>query len=187
MTELADFLEAVNRRQCVPRVGDHPTDKPGEIAKIAASIHRRRPCRRKRERDPAVDEILRAASDVWYGRFLRGGGRSKIRDVFRAMLEAASKRAEIRAATVDGVERRGLVFEDSCRQLGEAANTHYASASRHRSKLREMGVIVPLGDPGKAAAGLSVAWLVLEPAPNCNTPTTTARKPLRGTVVGVLQ
>jgi hypothetical protein len=57
-------LEAISRARCVPPLGKHPTDKPGEMKKIARSIYRKPPC--KHAAPQVKPEMLEALSGIEY-------------------------------------------------------------------------------------------------------------------------
>jgi len=129
---------------------EEPASFPDEeIAKVARWIVGKPPCRRrkKREPNPEVEEALGACSDYWYTQRLPGGGRSKVRDVYRAALKSAAKRSEMVEALVDGEVVEGPAFSDSCRQLAEVANTSHMSVSRNLNRLEELGALTKIDAP----------------------------------------
>ncbi len=159
LPQLTEDLDAINLERCDP-----PWER-WEVEKLARSIFQLPSC--KPPRDPRVDEALRRASVHWYEELLRGGGRSKMRDVFRAALMSAAKRGELRTVVLEDDEMvEGLAFSDSCRQLAETANTSAMSAWRHLRALEDIGVMAEV----EKRDGLASTWLIVVPAQHCYTP-----------------
>ena len=149
LADLTDLAHQVNASRCVPPIGSPGDDSLDDVDRIAASIHAKPPCRRRKKRDPDpdVEEALAACSDHWYAERLPGGGRSKVRDVYRAALKSAANRSEMAEAVVDGEVVKGPAFSDSCRQLAEVANTSHMSVSRNLNRLEEMGALTRIEAP----------------------------------------
>ena len=104
--QLEADLQAVNEHRCEPPLAQV------EITRLARWFIGKEPCG-KRGDDPEVEEVLDHAGDFWYAELLRGGGRSKVRDVFRALEIRAARFGEI--TTVE--EKRAVEWADSYREL----------------------------------------------------------------------
>ena len=169
LEDLIALAQEINATRCDPPIGSPgDNDDAEDVMRIARSIHGKPPCRATQRPDhDRIEELLEEASAYWYERFIGKGGKGKLRDVYRSCHIAASRRREIRRVVVDGMEREGLAFSDSCRQLAEVANTSAMSVSRHLGTLGRMGILVK-GEEG--AKGLASTFVLLAPAQNCYTP-----------------
>jgi len=153
--QLEADLQAVNEHRCEPPLAQV------EITKMARWFIGKEPCG-KRGDDPEVEEVLDHAGDFWYAELLRGGGRSKVRDVFRALEIRAARFGEI--TTVE--EKRAVEWADSYREIAEAAGTSVASAHRAVMRLQARGA-VRVSRAGKRRSERSTL-LIIEPAQKCN-------------------
>lgn len=161
LPRLIEDLMSVNEERCDPPLPYQ------EVEKTARSIHAKTPCKPKKAEDPELDEVLRKSSGYFYENLLKGGGKSKKRDVGRAAHIAAAKRRKLITLEIDGEKRRAAVFSDSYRQLAEEANTSAMSVFRNLRALRAEGVVVMVEE---AVGERSATWALLEPAQGCYTP-----------------
>jgi DNA-binding transcriptional ArsR family regulator len=156
--QLTDDLEAINAARGQPRFGDHHTDRPDEVARIARLVYDTEPCPPPGGKgDPEFEELLEEANRGWYERFLLGGdNKSTVRDTVRACLGSVAKRREVRTAITGSEEVRVLVFAESTRDLAELTRSSARAISDHLRRLREEGLIVLLNtDPaGRTTYGL---------------------------------
>jgi hypothetical protein len=183
LEELTDLAFEVNEMRCEPPIGSTGDDPLDDVVRIARSIFSKPPCRSVREADPEIEELLEGVSSYWYERRLPKGGRSKLRDIYRACLKSAAKRREARTAIVGGEELHGLAFSESTRQLSEIANTSHVSAWKNLGRLAEMGALVRIENPD----GLAPTYLLLANARQINTPHQRPSPPQkRGALVWVL-
>jgi putative DNA primase/helicase len=175
LKELAGELLQINANRCLPPLPE------AQVLKVAHSIHKKPPCRRTRpEQAPGVDEVLEAAGNYWYERLLRGGGRSKIRDVFRSLMELAARHGELIMVRIAGKERRAVRFSASLRQVAPGAGTSPTSVSRNTRRLRELGALrKDDADRNDVHGG---TFLIIEPAHYRYTPSSSS--PLGGGKVG---
>jgi len=158
--QLEADLRAVNEHRCEPPLAQV------EITRLARWFHGREPCGRRE--DPEVEEVLDLAGDFWYEELLRGGGRSKARDVFRALLTRSARFASL--TTENG--RRAVKWDDSCREIAETAGTSAMSVSRNLRKLQAVGA-VRVSRVGKSRESRTT-MLIIEPAQNRYSQTTGA-------------
>jgi hypothetical protein len=142
MQDLIALGHKFNSEKCSPPIGSPgDDDNASDIEKGARWVHSKPRCNPSREADPELEELLQAASDLWYAEQLRGGGRSKQRDVARACLLSASLHYEMLTVEVEGEERRVATFSDSLRQLAEVANTSHMSVKRALKDLVAVGLL----------------------------------------------
>jgi predicted ArsR family transcriptional regulator/DNA-binding transcriptional ArsR family regulator len=163
LQQLTDALKTIRDTRC-----ENPRNFPDtEVEKIARSIYQREPCNPARKVEtPEVTRRIREVSEYWYREHLAGGGRSKLRDTYRACCISAVKRKELRTITFqDGGEAEVLVFSESTRQLAEIVRTSHISVSKHLHRLEEMGALVAL----ERRVGLSPTYALLLPAQKVNT------------------
>lgn len=162
LADLTALAHEINATRCVPPIGSPEDDDPlSDVDKTAADIYAKPPCRPKRNKDPEVEGLLAACSEHWYREKLPKGGRSKMRDVYRASLMSATKRGEARTVEVDGEEVRGLVFSESTRQLAEAIGTSNVAAWKNLNRLMDMDALVAVEKP----LGLPWTFVLLPPEP----------------------
>jgi predicted ArsR family transcriptional regulator len=164
LQQLVENLKAIRDARC-----ENPHTFPdAEVEKICRSIYKRSPRRTKRKAEtPEVTARLKEVSDNWYEEHLKGGGRSKLRDTYRACCISAAKRREMRTVTLqDGRKAEIPVFSESTRQLSETVRTSHVAIAKHLNRLVEMGALVPL----ERRTGLSPTYGLLPPAQGVNTP-----------------
>jgi hypothetical protein len=164
LQQLVEDLKAIRDARC-----ENPRTFPdAEVEQICRSIYKRSPCRTKRKAEtPEVTARLKEVSDHWYEEHLKGGGRSKLRDTYRACCVSAAKRREMRTVTLqDGRKAEIPVFSESTRQLSETVRTSHVAIAKHLNRLVEMGALVPLERP----TGLSPTYGLLAPAQGVYTP-----------------
>jgi hypothetical protein len=170
LEDLRALAHEVNAARCVPPIGSPGNDPISDVDRIAESIHPKPPCRTTKKADPQVEELLKRCSAWWYSELLPGGGRSKLRDVYRACTMGAAKRGEARTVEVDGEEVRGLAFSESTRQIGETVRTSNVSAWKNLKRLMDAGALVAVEKP----AGMAWTFVLLPPdtalAHGVNTP-----------------
>lgn len=148
------------RDTCFEEPSSYPDAQIVKEARWTFGLEPCRPRRKGREPDPEVEEALEACSRYWYAERLPGGGRSLLRNVYRACLMSAAKRSEIgEAITDDGEVRTGPMFSESTRQLGEVVNADPSSVSRHLNHLEELGPLVKVAAP----LGLSPTYVLTLP------------------------
>jgi Bifunctional DNA primase/polymerase, N-terminal len=156
--QLTDDLEAINAARGQPRFGDHHTDRPDEVARIARLVYNTKPCRPPGGKgDPEFEELLEGANRGWYERFLlRGNSKSTIRETVRACLGSTAKRREVRTVVVGKEKVRVLVFAESTRELAELTRSSDRAVSEHLRQLQVEGLLVVLHRPpaGRTTYGL---------------------------------
>jgi hypothetical protein len=156
--QLTDELETINAARCLPRFGDHPTDRPDEVDRVARLVYKTDPCRPRGKPDPEFEELLEEANRGWYERFLFGSdSKSTIRDTVRACLGSIAKRREVRTITrVGGEKVRVLVFAESTRELELLTRSSDCAVSNHLRQMQEEGLLVVLHRPpaGRTTYGL---------------------------------
>ncbi len=156
--QLTDDLEAINAARCLPRFGDHPTDRPDELTRIARLVYKTDPCRPRGKPDSEFEVLMEQANRGWYERFLLGGdSKSTIRDTVRACLGSIAKRREVRTITRMGGEKvRVLVFAESTRELELLTRSSACTVSNHLRQMQEEGLLVVLHRPpaGRTTYGL---------------------------------
>jgi Bifunctional DNA primase/polymerase, N-terminal len=177
LQQLTNDLKTIRDIRC-ETPGSFPNT---EIEKIARSIYWREPCKPARKIEtPEVTARLREVSYYWFREHLTGGGRSKLRDTYRACCISAAKRKELRIHTLEnGEEVEVLVFSDSTRQLAEVVRTSYVSISKHLHRLEDAGALVAL----ERRTGLSPTYALLPPTHEVNTPWPRPAAPERAPVV----
>jgi predicted ArsR family transcriptional regulator len=171
LQQLTDALKTIKDTRC-----ENPGSFPDtEVEKIARSIYWREPCKPEgKVETPEVTQKLRDVSDYWFREYLSGGGRSKLRDSYRACCISAARRKDLRTITLpDGEEAEVLVFSESTRQLAEIVRTSHVSASKHLHRLEEIGVLKAL----ERRAGLAPTYALLPPAQEVNTPQPRSAEP----------
>ncbi len=155
-------LLAINARRCAPPL---PERKVLQIARWALG---KPPCRPARGEAPEVAEILEAAGRYWYGRLLPGSGRSKLRDVYRALIRFGGRHGELVKVRIAGEERRAVRFTASCRQVAPEAGTTPMSVSRNTKRLRAIGAVRK--DDAERHDTDGGTFLIVEPAHQRYTP-----------------
>ncbi len=137
---LARDLEAVNSTRCQPPL---PT---AEVGKIAASIHRRKPCKTA----PAVTPRVKAAIDYLASveRSVKGVGGATRWSVYRAGLAAL--------AELGREHPEGVTLSLDVRTWADMAGTSKASVSRHIRRSPLMRVI----QPGRGRRSATVLFTV---------------------------
>lgn len=135
LAQLRADLEAVNRARCVPPIGEHPDDRdPGEVARIAASIHSRRPCDATPEAEPeALEELAAIEHAHLWGSEWRGIRWKVPRSVFVALIKEARKHGRLIPA--------GVRISLSTRALALAAAASHPSTLKAIKLLREEGLL----------------------------------------------
>lgn len=123
---------------------------------------------RGQKKDPEAERIGRNAWRSWWNELVPRGGRSKLRDSARVLLENALEHPNVvEAITEDGEVRKAMVSSISCRQGGPRAGTSHMSFARAMKKLEESGRILKGNDDRREDH--SQTWLILDPATNCYT------------------
>jgi hypothetical protein len=156
---LAANLAALNEARCKPAM-------PGaEVESIARWFFGKEACRAGSGPGPKGEEVLDLAGGYWYEELLRGGGRSKKRDVFRGLEIWAAKHGRLTTVQeVEGEERRAVVVEVSFREIAEEAKTSAMSVKRNLDALKAEGAI--LVDRMGKSRGERSKILILEPQTN---------------------
>lgn len=157
----AELLE-INRRRCAEPLPE------AEVRAIARWVFEKPSCKPAAKQDPQVEEVLEAAGRYWYARLLPGGGKSKLRDVYRALIGFGGKHGELTTVRIAGEEHRAVRFSASCRQVAPEAGTTPMSVSRNTKRLRQNGAIRK-DDAGRHDAD-GGTFLIIEPAPQRYTP-----------------
>jgi hypothetical protein len=152
---------AFNETRCVP-----PQDE-AEVIRTARSAAGY-PVRRKGV-SPEVEEIVENAWEDWFENMLSGGGRSKLRDCSRVLLEFGGRFGEFIEVIIEGEVRRAVAVSVSVRQGALPAATSHMTFSRSMRRLVEAGAVIPGGEERKEEDAST--WLILEPATRCYTPT----------------
>lgn len=138
LDQLAADLEAVNRARCVPPVGEHPTDRPGEVEKIARSIHARPPCKPGAGSGAVPEEIrddlARIEAVHLWGRSWSGSRWKSPRSVLVALIRIARKHGKH--------ARDGVRVSASIRQLAlEAGLGGKTTTTNAIRRLMEAGIL----------------------------------------------
>jgi DNA-binding MarR family transcriptional regulator len=161
---------AFNETRCVP-----PQDEAAVIrtARSAAGY----PLRRKGV-SQEVEEIIENAWRDWFENMLPGGGRSKLRDCSRVLLEFGGRFGEFIEVIIEGEVRRAVAVSVSARQGALPAATSHMTFSRSMRRLEEEGKVLRGTEERKEEDAST--WLILEPATKCYTPTSTTIRDVRG-------
>ncbi len=159
-----------NETRCVP-----PQDEGAVIrtARSAAGY----PIRRK-EVSPEVEEIVEKAWRDWFETMLPGGGRSKLRDCSRVLLEFGGRFGGFIEVIIEGEVRRAVAVSVSVRQGALPAATSHMTFSRSMRRLEEEGKVLRGTEERKDEDAST--WLILEPATKCYTPASRGRESVRG-------
>jgi hypothetical protein len=157
--EVEAWALAFNLARCVP-----PQDE-AEVIRTARSAAGY-PIRRK-EVSPEVEEIIENAWEDWFENMLPGGGRSKLRDCSRVLLEFGGRFGEFIEVIIEGEIRRAVAVSVSVRQGALPAATSHMTFSRSMRRLVEAGVVIPGGEERKEEDAST--WLILDPATKCYT------------------
>ncbi len=170
---------AFNQARCVPALDEAEVIR---TARSAASY----PVRRKGVSEE-VEGIIENAWKDWFENMLPGGGRSKLRDCSRVLLEFGGRFGEFIEVIVEGEIRRAVAVSVSVRQGALPAATSHMTFSRSMRRLVEAGVVIPGGEERKEEDAST--WLILDPATRCYTPTSKKLWDARGVTPsrGVLQ
>ena len=170
---------AFNQARCVPALDEAEVIR---TARSAASY----PVRRKGVSEE-VEGIIENAWKDWFENMLPGGGRSKLRDCSRVLLEFGGRFGEFIEVIVEGEIRRAVAVSVSVRQGALPAATSHMTFSRSMRRLVEAGVVIPGGEERKEEDAST--WLILDPATRCYTPTSKKLGDARGVTPsrGVLQ
>ncbi len=167
LEDLAEIAHAVNAGRCQPPIGSTPEGDPiSDIGDVAKWVFSKEPC--KPSRDPEIDRIAGDAWADWWATLIPGGGRSKVRDNTRALIENHQKHGTVVEAIVNGGKRKALAASISCRQGGKAAGTSHASFATAMHKLVEAGKVMPGPEPRRDEEAQT--WLILDPAMGLDTP-----------------
>jgi hypothetical protein len=159
LEQLTANLLAIRDERC-----ENPeTYTDAEVAAIACWLQSKPPCRPGRSRGQEVEEVLEAAGRYWYDMLLPGGGRSKLRDVFRTHLGHGGRHGKLVKVWIGSEERRAVKYDASCRQLAPDAGTSPMSVSRNTKRLRELGAI--RSDNAGRHEEDGGTFLIVEPAP----------------------
>lgn len=164
--EVMDAIRAENRKRCRPAL---PEDEVGKLIRSAMRYEVRR-----READPSAEEIVSKAWERWWEDLVPGGGRSKLRDCARVVLEVAQRYGRSIEAIVGEKVVQAVAFTLSYRQGALPAATSHVTFGKSMAKLVEMGWIVP-GD--LQPEGDASKWLLLAPATKVYTPGITPEVP----------
>jgi len=161
---------AFNLARCVPALDE------AEVIRTAGSAASY-PVRRKGV-SAEVEEIIENAWRDWFENMLSGGGRSKLRDCFRVLLEFGGRFGEFIEVIVEGEIRRAVAVSVSARQGALPAATSHMTFSRSMRRLVEAGAVILGGEERKEEEAQT--WLILDPATKCYTPTSPPLGDVRG-------
>lgn len=145
LEDLAKIAHAVNAERCQPPIGSTAADDPvSDLQDMAEWIFSKEPC--KPSRDPEVGRVAGELWAAWWETLVRGGGRSKIRDSARVLIENGQRHGDVVEVIVDGEKRTALSSSLSCRQGSELAGTSHMSFARAMRKLIEAGKVIVGGE-----------------------------------------
>jgi hypothetical protein len=164
--EVEAWALSFNQQRCVPALDEAEVIR---TARSAASY----PIRRK-EVSAEVEEIIENAWRDWFANMLPGGGRSKLRDCSRVLLEFGGRFGEFIEVIVEGEIRRAVAVSVSARQGALPAATSHVTFQKNMWRLEEEGAVIPGGEERKEED--ASAWLILDPATQVNTPTSPRRE-----------
>lgn len=178
LKDLISLAEQFNAQRCSPPIGSPEDDhKRGDPERFARWVYSQPPCSPAKERDPKVDEVLERCAEYFYAEMLPGGGKSKLRDIYRAHETlAAIHGTEVRTIEIDGEQRRAVPYNASTRQLAEEGVAGVGSASRNSQRLIDPGL---LRKDGERSGTQGESWLLIEPAQNWNTRNSASLYPQR--------
>jgi hypothetical protein len=152
-----------------------PALSEAEVVRTAQSAYSRPP--QRRGPDPEAERIGEAAWRNWWEELVPHGGRSKLRDSARVLLENALEHPNVvEVVTEDGEVRKALVSSISYRQGGPRAGTSHMSFGRAMKKLEEAGKLLRSTSNDERHEDPSQTWLILDPATNCYTPSISPRR-----------
>jgi hypothetical protein len=167
LEDLAEIAHAVNAERCQPPIGSTPQDDPiSDLQDLARWVFSKEPS--KPSKDPEIDRIAGDAWADWWKTLVPGGGRSKVRDSARTLIENHQKHGTVIEAIVNGEKRKCVAASLSCRQGGKAAGTSHASFATAMHKLVEAGKVMPGPEPRRDEEAQT--WLILDPATGLDTP-----------------
>jgi hypothetical protein len=145
LEDLAEIAHAVNAERCQPPIGASPEDDPiSDLRDMAKWIFSKEPC--KPSRDPEVGRVAGELWAGWWETLVRGGGRSKVRDSARVLIENGQRHGDVVEVIVNGEKRTALSSSLSARQGSELAGTSHMSFARAMKKLIEAGMAMVGGE-----------------------------------------
>ena len=156
-SEVLDGLREENRRRC-----DEPLPNE-EVARIAASASRY-PIR-SGDQSPELREAVSELTRMWWDRRWKGIGGQSDRDVYRVLLELASRYGRLGA---DG----SVEISASVRCLALAASVSYQTVSGGCTRRLEDAELVEKRNPANPAH--SATWRLIAPSRVPNTPSNPA-------------
>lgn len=197
-------LEAINRARCEPPLGEHPTDRPDELARIARSIISRPPCKRAAPSvtPEVLEELGRVEHANLWGRKWKGRRLKVARSVFATLILAAREYGTLIPAGVrvslserDLALRAGLSHRSVKSAIGMLRLEETLRKDDYERPLEHSGAFVLVspdraiythsttGQPmeGKNPPGES-GYTLRAPRLRCSTPGSGKR--MRGTVTG---
>jgi hypothetical protein len=144
LEDLIRVAYKINER-CQPPIGSTPQDDPiSDLQDMGKWIFSKEPC--KPSRDPEVGRVAGELWAGWWETLVRGGGRSKVRDSARALIENGQRHGDVVEVIVNGEKRTALSSSLSARQGSELAGTSHMSFARAMRKLIDAGMAIVGGE-----------------------------------------
>lgn len=145
LEDLIRVAYKINAERCQPPIGSTPDDDQiSDLQDMAKWIFSKEPC--KPSRDPEVGRVAGELWAGWWRTLVRGGGRSKVRDSARALIENGQRHGDVVEVVVNGEKRTALSSSLSARQGSELAGTSHTSFARAMRKLIEAGMAIVGGE-----------------------------------------
>ncbi len=150
-------LLGVNARRCDPPLSE------AEVLKIAASIHRREPCKKRgpaRDHDPEREELVEALEASWCSRAWPGVGGKTLASFVRHLIRKGKRVGTM----IPGV---GLRVQESVRAAAEEIGCHRNTIVNATKRARKLGILRK--DDGFRTGRDAGAFVLLDPRLACDT------------------